>query len=136
MCSTSRANSQALTSDQDGTSYNTGLVETHVFSPNVINEARLSYGRIGFAFGLPATTLANPLYDQPAVSVSNMTGYGIPGNIPQGRFHNTFQLQDMQWSWTHGKHFIKIGEDIADIRVKDQIPFNFYGGHWLRQGHQ
>jgi len=113
-------------SDQDGTSYNTGLVETHVFSPKVVNEARLSYGRIGFAFGLPATTLANPLYDQPAVSVSDMTGYGIPGNIPQGRFHNTFQLQDTV-SWTHGKHFIKIGEDIADIRVKDQIPFNFYG---------
>ncbi|MGA2849484.1 MAG: carboxypeptidase regulatory-like domain-containing protein [Terracidiphilus sp.] len=113
-------------SDQDGTSYNTGLVETHVFSPTVINEARLSYGRIGFAFGLPATTLANPLYDQPAVTVSNMTGYGIPGNIPQGRFHNTYQLQDTV-SWTRGKHFIKIGEDIADIRVKDQIPFNFYG---------
>jgi hypothetical protein len=113
-------------SDQDGTSYNTGIVETHVFSPTVVNEARLSYGRIGFAFGLPASTLANPLYDQPAVTVSNMTGYGIPGNIPQGRFHNTYQLQDTV-SWTHGKHFIKIGEDIADIRVKDQIPFNFYG---------
>lgn len=113
-------------SDQDGTSYNTGLVETHVFSPTLVNEARLSYGRIGFAFGLPASTLANPLYDQPAVGVSNMTGYGIPGNIPQGRFHNTYQLQDTI-SWTRGKHFIKIGEDIADIRVKDQIPFNFYG---------
>ena len=113
-------------SDQDGTSYNTGLVETHVFSSTLVNEARLSYGRIGFSFGLPASTLANPLYNQPAVSISNMTGYGIPGNIPQGRFHNTYQLQDTI-SWTHGKHFIKIGEDIADIRVKDQIPFNFYG---------
>lgn len=113
-------------SDQDGTSYNTGLVESHVFSPNVVNEVRLSYGRIGFSFGLPASTLANPLYNQPAVTVSGMTGYGIPGNIPQGRFHNTYQLQDTI-NWTHGKHFIKIGEDIADIRVKDQIPFNFYG---------
>ncbi len=113
-------------SDQDGTSYNTGLVESHVFSPNVVNEFRLSYGRIGFAFGLPGSTLANPLYDQPAVTVSNMTGYGIPGNIPQGRFHNTYQVQDTI-SWTHGKHFFKFGEDIADIRVKDQIPFNFYG---------
>ncbi len=113
-------------SDQDGTSYNTGLVETHVFSPNVVNEVRLSYGRIGFAFGLPASTLANPLYNQPAVSISDMTGYGIPSNIPQGRFHNTYQLQDTI-SWTHGKHFFKFGEDLADIRVKDQIPFNFFG---------
>jgi hypothetical protein len=113
-------------SDQDGTSYNTGIVETHVFSPNVVNEVRLSYGRIGFAFGLPASTLANPLYNQPAVSISDMTGYGIPNNIPQGRFHNTYQLQDTI-SWTRGKHFFKIGEDLADIRVMDQIPFNFYG---------
>ncbi|MGA9672914.1 MAG: carboxypeptidase regulatory-like domain-containing protein, partial [Terracidiphilus sp.] len=113
-------------SDQDGTSYNTGLVETHVFSPKVINEARLSYSRIGFSFGIPASTLANPLYNQPSVAVSNMTGYGIPGGIPQGRFHNTYQLQDTV-SWTHGKHFMKFGEDIADIRVRDQVPFNFYG---------
>ncbi len=113
-------------SDQDGTSYNTGIVETHVFSPNVVNEFRLSYGRIGFTFGLPASTLANPLYNQPAVTISNMTGYGIPGGIPQGRFHNTYQLQDTV-SWIHGKHFFKFGEDIADIRVRDQVPFNFYG---------
>ncbi len=113
-------------SDQDGTAYNTGLVESHVFSPTLVNEARLSYGRIGFTFGLPAGTTSNPLYDQPSVSVSHMTGYGIPGGIPQGRFHNTIQIQDTV-SWTHGKHFLKIGEDIADIRVRDAIPFNFYG---------
>ncbi|HEY1577346.1 MAG TPA: carboxypeptidase regulatory-like domain-containing protein [Terracidiphilus sp.] len=113
-------------SDQDGTSYNTGLVESHQFSPSLVNEARLSYSRIGFTFGLPASTTSNPLYNQPTVGVSNMTGYGIPGGIPQGRFHNTYQLQDTI-SWAHGKHFLKIGEDIADIRVRDQIPFNFYG---------
>lgn len=113
--------------NQDGTSYNAGIVESHVFSPTVVNEIRLSYSRIGFTFGLPGTTLANPLYNQPAVTISGMTGYGIPaGTIPQGRFHNTYQLQDTV-SWTRGKHFIKIGEDIANIRVKDQIPFNFYG---------
>ena len=119
-------------SDQDGSSYNAGIVETHIFSPNVVNEFRLSYSRIGFAFGLPASTTSNPLYNQPAVSImqsttsSEMTGYGIPGAMPQGRFHNTYQLQDTV-SWTHGKHFVKLGEDIADIRVRDQIPFNFYG---------
>jgi len=115
--------------NQDGTSYNTGLVESHVFSPTLVNEIRLSYSRIGFTFGLPASTLANPLYNQPAVSISGMTGYGIPaGTIPQGRFHNTYQLQDTV-SWTHGKHFWKFGEDIANIRVKDQIPFNFFGSY-------
>jgi hypothetical protein len=113
-------------SDQDGTSYNAGIVETHVFNPKLVNEFRLSYGRIGFSFGLPASTLANPLYNQPAVSITNLTGYGIPGNIPQGRFHDTYQLQD-SISWTHGKHFFKIGTDLEQVRVEDQVPFNFYG---------
>ena len=112
--------------DQDGTSHNAGIVETHVFNQKLVNELRLSYGRIGFAFGLPASTTSNPLFGQPGQSVSGMTGYGIPTNIPQGRFHDTYQLQDSV-SWTHGKHFVKIGEDIEQVRVSDQIPFNFYG---------
>jgi hypothetical protein len=113
-------------SDQDGVSYNAGIVETHIFSPTLVNEVRISYGRIGFNFGLPPSTTSNPLYDQPAVSVSNVNGYGIPGNIPQGRFHDTYQVQDTL-SWTHKKHFIKIGTDEASIKVRDGIPFNFYG---------
>jgi len=112
--------------DQNGTAYNAGIVETHVFSPTLVNDVRLSYGRIGFIFGLPASTTANPLYDQPGVSVSDVNGYGIPTSVPQGRFHNTYQLQDTL-SWTHGKHFVKIGADIANIKVRDAIPFTFYG---------
>jgi hypothetical protein len=110
--------------NQDGSSHNAGIVETHVFSPNVVNEARLSYGRIGFAFGLNPDTAA--FLGTPNTSISGLTGWGIPTNMPQGRFHNTYQLQDTI-SWTHGKHFFKIGTDLADIRVRDQIPFNFYG---------
>jgi hypothetical protein len=112
--------------DQDGTSYNAGIAETHTFTPNLVNEFRLSYGRIGFTFGLPASTTSNPLFGGPGVSVSGLTGYGIPTSIPQGRFHNTYQVQDTI-TWIKGKHTWKFGEDIADIRVRDGIPFNFYG---------
>lgn len=113
-------------SDQSGISYNSGIVETHVFSPKIVNDFRVSYGRIGFTFGLPGATLANPLYTAPLVSITNLNGYGIPGGIPQGRFHDTYQAQDSV-SWTLGKHFLKIGADISDIKVEDQVPFNFYG---------
>jgi hypothetical protein len=113
-------------SDQNGSSQNDGIVETHIFKPNLLNEFRLSYGRIGFTFGLPASTTSNPLFGLPGVSVTNMTGYGIPTAMPQGRFHNTYQLQDSV-SLTYGKHFFKIGLDVADVRVSDQVPFNFYG---------
>jgi hypothetical protein len=113
-------------SDQNGISDNAGIVETHVFSPKLLNEFRLSYGRIGFTFGLPSSTTSNPLYNQPTVSVTGIQGYGIPGGIPQGRFHNTYQLQDSV-SWTKGKHFLKIGADIEDVRVRDEVPWNYYG---------
>jgi len=112
--------------DQNGASHNAGIVETHIFNPNLLNEFRVSYGRIGFTFGLPSSTTSNPLFGTPGVSVSSLTGYGIPTSIPQGRFHDTYQLQDSV-SWTHGKHFIKTGFDISDTRVRDAVPFNFYG---------
>jgi hypothetical protein len=112
--------------DQNGTAHNAGIVETHTFNSALLNEFRASYGRIGFTFGLPSTTTSNPLFGLPILSVSNLTGYGIPDADPQGRFHNTVQFQD-SLSWTHGRHFFKVGFDIADIRVRDEIPFNFYG---------
>ncbi len=120
-------------SDQDGTSHNAGIVETHTFSPNVQNEARVSYGRIGFTFGLPASTTSNPLYDQPTVSIANIQGYGIPGGIPQGRFHNTYQIQDTL-SWIKGKHTWKFGTDLSNTRVRDAVPFNYYGAIGFNDG--
>jgi hypothetical protein len=113
-------------SDQDGIAMNAGIVETHIFNANLLNEFRLSYGRIGFTFGLPASTTSNKLFGTPGVSISSLTGYGISTAIPQGRFHNTYQAQDTV-SMTRGKHNMKFGVDIADIRVRDAIPFNFYG---------
>ena len=62
----------------------------------------------------------------PGVSISSITGYGIPTNVPQGRFQNTYQLED-SLSWTKGTHTMKFGFDIEDQRIKDGIPFNFYG---------
>jgi hypothetical protein len=112
--------------DQNGSAHNAGIVETHTFSSSLLNEFRASYGRIGFTFGLPASTTSNPLFGIPILSVSNLTTYGIPDADPQGRFHDTIQVQD-SLSWSHGQHFIKVGFDGADIRVRDQIPFNFYG---------
>jgi len=106
---------------------NAGLTETHIFSSNLLNELRLSWSRIGFTFDLRPETYANPLAQMPAVSIAGITGYGIPaGSVPQGRFHNTYQLQDAV-SWSRGKHSIKVGFDVADIRIRDQIPFNYYG---------
>jgi outer membrane receptor protein involved in Fe transport len=112
--------------DQHGVTYNAGIVETHIFSPTMLNELRPAWTRIGFSFDLQPATYANPLAIGPAIGITGITGYGIPGNVPQGRFQNTYQLEDA-FSWTKGTHSIKIGFDIEDQRIKDGIPFVFYG---------
>ncbi|AEU34625.1 carboxypeptidase regulatory-like domain-containing protein [Granulicella mallensis] len=112
---------------QNGIVYNAGITETHVFNQHLLNEVRLSWVRIGFNFDLRPETYANPLALAPAVSIAGITGYGIPaGSVPQGRSQDTYQLQDAL-SLTLGRHFFKFGFDVADIRIKDGIPFNFYG---------
>ena len=84
----------------------------------MLNEVRVSYGRIGFTFGLQPATLANPLATAPTVTINGVQGWGIPTNTPQGRFHNTYQLQDA-FSITQGTHSMKFGFDVAQVRVRE-----------------
>ncbi len=112
---------------ENGVTYNAGITETHIFNAHLLNELRLSWSRIGFVFDLTPQTYANPLALAPSVGITGITGYGIPaGTVPQGRFQNTYQLQDAV-SWTVGQHTLKLGFDVQDSRIKDGIPFNFYG---------
>ncbi len=112
---------------QNATTYNVGVTETHIFSASLLNELRLSWSRIGFREDLRPETYTNPLALAPAIGITGVTGYGIPaGLVPQGRFQNTYQLQD-DVSYSVGRHSFKLGFDIDDIRIKDGIPFNFYG---------
>jgi len=111
---------------QGGSAHNAGISYTHTFSPHVLNEFRVSYGRIGFTFGPTPATAANLVANGPTISISGLSGFGIPSNMPQGRFHNTFQYQDSV-SWIKGNHSYKFGADVARILVRDGVPFNSRG---------
>lgn len=111
---------------QSGDTHNAGIIETHIFSPNLLNEIRLNWSRIGFGFDLRPETKANPLSIQPVIGISGVTGYGVPTSVPQGRYQNTYVLQDAV-SVTRGNHFMKFGFDISDIRVRDQAGLNIHG---------
>src|SRR5262249_17549256 len=71
-------------------------------------------------------TYANPLGTSPTIGIQGLTGWGAPPGDPQGRFHNTYQLQD-SLSWTKGNHFFKVGFDLQQTRVRDAVPFDFFG---------
>lgn len=111
---------------QGGSGHNGGLTYTRIFTPQVLNEFRASYGRIGFSFSQTPQTLANPLASLPSKGIGGISGFGAPGGIPQSRFHNTFQYQDTV-SWTKGNHSFKFGADVVRILARDGIPFNNFG---------
>ena len=92
--------------------------EIHVFSPALVNEARVGFSRIAISF-VP-NTAENPLdfgiqngvtYNQalPQITVQDIgLNFGGPSGFPQGRFDTTGILSDTL-SWTRGKHVVRTG---------------------------
>ena len=119
---------------QGGRTQNLGIVETHAFTPNVVNEFRMSYGRIRFGFNQTADTLKNPLVNAPQSAISGLFTIGMNTSFPQGRTHNTYQYQDAV-NWTKGVHNFKFGVDLTRIQEYDVVPFNRIGTvSYLRGG--
>jgi Carboxypeptidase regulatory-like domain/TonB-dependent Receptor Plug Domain len=102
---------------------------THTFSPSVVNELRFSYTSIGFNFTQTGATLAGPLAGIPEIDFGADTNYpslGVGSGFPQGRSHQTVQVQDAI-SYSIGRHTIKGGVDTTFLKVRDGIPFNSRG---------
>jgi len=92
--------------------------QTHVFNPNLVNEARLGMNRISIAFN-PATPLSPADYHLntggpagigiPQIVVSDINlNFGGPQGFPQGR-HDTFIVFSNATTWLKGRHSIKFG---------------------------
>lgn len=87
---------------------------THVFSPSLLNEFRVSETRISFTFSALPSALANPVAK---VENINFTDNGLPvlglsQNIPQGNKEDAYQFQDTV-GWTKGKQSLRIGVDVG-----------------------
>jgi hypothetical protein len=104
------------------------LNEVHIFSANIVNEARLGFNRIAIAF-VPNTP-ENPLnfgiengvsYNAalPQTTVEDIgLNFGGPSAFPQGRFDTTGVFSDTV-SWTKGRHTIKMGGEFRRF-ISDQ----------------
>ncbi|MCI0488149.1 MAG: TonB-dependent receptor [Blastocatellia bacterium] len=106
--------------------------DTHIFSPSLINEARLVFNRVAIAVthensgrsvnqsvGLPELS-ANPR--DFGLSFITITGYSPLGdefNNPQDSVTNTYQLADIA-SYARGGHLLKFG---FDLRATQQNGF-------------
>lgn len=115
------------------------LDEIHLFSPNTINEARIGYNRTrGGIFqqdqntdsstelGIAGTS-RNPIdFGTPLISPAGYDTVGDAGNLPQDRKDNTYQVTET-FSWIHGKHNFKFGEDFRRFQLNLLFDSNARG---------
>jgi hypothetical protein len=112
------------------------LADTHVFNSNLINEARFGFSRIdapstpqepftGSQFGISNPLCAgNPAFcGMPTISVTNGFSLGSTSLADQRSTVETYQFSDML-SWTHGRHFVRVGGEMRHYRVN--FFFNFF----------
>lgn len=96
------------------------LNETHIFGPNVTNEARLGFNRINITFTPnfqvnPQDFNINEGVSQPIglpqISITGFTfNLGGPAGFPQGRADTTLVLSDTL-NYLHGNHSFKFGAE-------------------------
>ena len=115
-------------SQQGGAAELSQVAWTHVLSPRVLNEARLSETRVNFAFVFTPQTLANPLNVTPTLSFggNNVPNLGPNQNLPQGRAEDLYQLQDTV-GLSFGRQAIRAGVDLGRQIEKEQISQNALG---------
>ncbi len=101
------------------TDHNASLSETHIFSPQLLNELRISYIKRDLQF---------PEND-PASPTAGITGFFTVGglsNFPQGRVQKSWQLSDVA-TWARGRHSVKFGADIRYINLANDAAFDSKG---------
>ncbi len=107
------------------------ISETHVFSPTLTNELRLSYNRIALAFPFdPPNALAQTL---PSIAIAGVTtaqgvgwNFGIQTNLPQGRIANNYVIQDTV-TYIKSNHTFRTGFDLLQQRSRQFAPINERG---------
>ncbi len=103
------------------------LSETHVFTPNFLNELRFALNRVradvtqenpaanlNAAVGLPVPANSRDF----GLSQINVTGFATLGheiNSPTHALNNTWQILNHA-TWVHGRHTLKFGGDFRALR--------------------
>lgn len=106
---------------------------THTFTPVMVNELRLSYGRINVQFGgnsigntIPTMgNLGNALASVQLAGPS-LLSFGAPSDAPQGRIVDTYQIQD-NWRYALGNHQLTAGINYTQQRSPNTFLPNYNG---------
>jgi len=129
------ANVPGFGTTQDFKSRILNVTDTHVFSPSLVNEARMGLSRL-VGLVVPETQIplsaagmrrfnAADFQDLPQITVTGAFSIGYSVNADQGVNQNTFHLVDTL-SWTRGSHQIRGGMEAR--RYQD----NYFSNNRMR----
>lgn len=116
------------------------LGETHVFRPNLVNEARLGYNRIqdflspfvttnvNTDFGLGGIPVTPGVTGLPNISISGYANLGESTFLPNNKISETITGED-HISWTLGAHSLKLGGTFRWVRSWFDISASSRGSY-------
>jgi Carboxypeptidase regulatory-like domain len=106
---------------------------THPLSSRMVNEARLSFGRLNTEFGgnsigntIPSDGQLDQALAQVTIQAAGNLGFGPASNSPQGRIVNTWQAID-NWNYVLGRHALKAGVNFTYQRSPNIFLPNING---------
>src|SRR6202521_3833393 len=115
------------------------LQESHTFSPNVLNAARVGFSRTHVINLQPAgainsaatdTTLGTAGQNAPEINIPGFTR--MPGGVGTGSYYfhtfNNYEFYDDAF-WTHGRHTLKFGGGVERMQYNYEA-FQNQGGLW------
>ena len=121
---------------QDFKSRIMSLTDTHVLGPNLVNEARMGFSRLGGVVlqqnNIPLSTIGMQRFnsrdfpDIPQVAVTGVFSLGYSVNADQGVAQDTYHFVDTL-SWVKGKHQIRTGLELRRY-VDDYYSNNRFRG--------
>jgi hypothetical protein len=117
------------------------LQESHTFSANVLNAARVGYSRT-HVVNVNPTTAVNPAAKDPTlgtggqfapeINLDDKTSSRMPGGVGTGSYYlhtfNNYEFYDDAF-WTHGAHTLKIGGGVERMQYNFEA-FQNQGGLW------
>ncbi|MDQ3257990.1 MAG: TonB-dependent receptor, partial [Acidobacteriota bacterium] len=115
---------EGFDADQVSNYYNFLISETHIFSPSLTNELRLSYNRIDLGF--PISDASGPAGTLPQLNITGVSAIGVAATYPQGRIANNYQVQDTVTK-IFGDHTFRGGVDYLRQISTQTAPANIRG---------
>ena len=106
---------------------------SHQLSSRMVNDLRLTFGRLNVVFGtngigntVPGDGGVGDAVTNVIFSDTTLGGFGPATNSPQGRIVNTYQAQD-NWTYAIGKHTLKGGVNFTYQRSPNVFLPNLNG---------